>query len=560
MFSFRFFIFAVLALVAFFVGTQFEFKGTSPGDVPEVPIYSSGPQDAAYYDHAYDSALSWEHLEATSAVSPHHLLVDWKIASLFKALGNDQTPTVVLISPNHFSAGQSDAQISLATWNTPYGKLASDRDLIEKFVSQVPFLKNEEDTFLKEHGIFNLTPFVKRSFPNAKVISLALKESLSLAEAQTLGTAIAKIAPQAMVIASVDMSHYLPETVALYHDAVTQHALAAGNCVGKSCGLTLEMDCNSCLNVLFALNKARGSQQWTKIDRDSSMSLIPATPWHENTSHIYGAFTQGQPDATPFAALHFVGDIMLDRGVRKLIDAAGDVDYPWKQIGRYLSGSHLVIGNLEGTVNKQPSTYTYDPPFRFVFDPTFVEAMHKYIDLVSLANNHSSDVGSAGELETNAWLNKMNIPWFGSYRHPSPRYDFEIQDQLFTLLGYHAFQPAEDELVQEIKTAKADGRFVIVMPHWGTEYRTEPDTSQTRLAQLMVDAGADLIIGGHPHVPQALQYVKGVPVVYSLGNFVFDQHMSETWTAQTIGVIIATNKIDIYSLPVFTKDGQPTPL
>ncbi|MEK7665948.1 MAG: AmmeMemoRadiSam system protein B [Patescibacteria group bacterium] len=559
-------IFVILAVFAFLIGALFEnvsleqVTGTSTEDAFSTPTYSSGEYSLEYYDHAYQQAEEWEVLETKSAVSPHHLFVNWKIASLFDAIADEDARTVVLISPNHFFRGKASAQISFGTWDTPYGELESDREVVENLISQAPFVQNEESTFEGEHGIFNLTPFVKRSFPHAKLVAIVVKEEMSLDEAQTLGTTLARLIPDAVVIASVDFSHYLPETVALYHDAVTQRALATGACVGESCGLELEVDCNACLNVLFDVNKARGTQSWNFYDRDSSVSLLPNTPWRENTSHIYGAFTDGAPDTTPFAALHFVGDIMLDRGVRKRIDTADDVGYPWKEMSRYLSGSHLVIGNLEGTVNEQPSTYTYDPPFRFVFDPSFVKEMGKYIDVVSLANNHVSDVGSAGEIETRDWLDELGIPWFGSYRYPSPRYDFEIQGLAFTLIGYHAFQPAEDELVQEIKEAKIEGRLVIVMPHWGTEYREEPDSSQIRLAQLMVDAGADLVVGGHPHVPQDLEYVDGVPVVYSLGNFVFDQSMPETWTAQTIGAIFSESKIEIYSLPVFAKDGQPTPL
>ena len=252
-----------------------------------------------------------------------------------------------------------------------------------------------------------------------------------------------------------------------------------------------------------------------------------------------------------------IGDIMLDRGVRKQIDKAGDVGYPWQKMDRFLSGTDLVIGNLEGTVNEQASSYTYDPPFRFVFDPSYIKEMAKYVDVVSLANNHALDVGSAGELESNKWLDEFGVPWFGSYRHPTPRYDTEINGFKLTFIGYHAFQPAEDELIAEIKTSKSEGRYVIVMPHWGTEYSATPDSTEKRLAKLMVEAGADLIVGGHPHVAQGSEIIDGTEVVYSLGNFVFDQEIPETWTALTVGVIITDDETKIYLLPVATRYGQP---
>ncbi|MFA6132342.1 MAG: AmmeMemoRadiSam system protein B [Patescibacteria group bacterium] len=494
-----------------------------------------------------------------SAVSPHHLLAIDGITDLFSVVGSLDVKTVVVISPNHFSTGHSPAQISLGSWPTPYGDLETDQNAVEKLLADVSVLKNEEKTFEKEHGVTALTPFIKEYFPNAKIVALAIHDKLSAEEAKVLTEAIANDLPSAFVIGSADMSHYLPHYAAIFHDEITERTIARG-CQDELCQVDLEVDSNNVISMLMQINRARGTEIFSLTGHTDALTLTGSDNWEENTSHLLGYFTKGEPADDDFISLHFVGDIMLDRGTRKQIDAADDVGYPWAKMDRFLDGTDFVVGNLEGTVNEQPSTYTYDPPFRFVFDPTYVEEAKKYLDAVSLANNHASDVGSAGELETHTWLEKIGLPWLGSYLNSTMRYDTTIGDWPISFIGYHAFQPNEKALLAEIAAAKADGNFVIVMPHWGTEYVTSPDSSEKRLAKLIVEAGADLVIGGHPHVPQGGEVIGDTPVWYSLGNFVFDQSIPETWTGLTAGVIISDSQIEIHLLPVFTKNSQPTPM
>jgi AmmeMemoRadiSam system protein B len=527
-----------------------------PASEEVVPKYSSGYQTKEFFDNAYDGSGEGAYgADAISAISAHHLLIADEIARLFNSVGDKKTKQVVLLSPNHFSVGVSAAQITKESWDTPYGILETDSKAVDVLLDTVEVLKDEDLAFENEHGIGALTPFIKRSFPDAKLIPIILHESLSDEDAKELGGQIAELFPNAFVIASIDMSHTLPEHTQEYHDAVTQMVIASGDS-----DVDLEIDSNASLKTLFAFNEAKESQFWNQTHHGSSLEMGAASDWRENTSHILGYFTDGASEGQNFMSMHVVGDIMLDRGVRKQIDAAGDAHYPWDEMTRFLSGSHLRIGNLEGTVNEQPSTYTYDPPFRFVFDPSYVEEMAKYVDVVSLANNHASDVGSSGERETHDWLDGMGIPWFGSWANPTPRYDTTVNDFNLTFIGYHQFQPNEALLKEEIARADEEGRFVIVMPHWGAEYIHTPGSSQKYLAKLMVDAGADLIIGGHAHVVQGIQEIDGVPIVYSLGNFVFDQEIPQTWNAVTAGVILDGDSVTIQLMPVYTRYGQPTPL
>jgi poly-gamma-glutamate synthesis protein (capsule biosynthesis protein) len=445
-------------------------------------------------------------------------------------------------------------QTTYGNWQTPYGILKTDDDAVRSIARAVG-ASIEPETFVGEHGISALTPFIKRSFKHAKIIPIILHDAVSEENVEVLGRTIAKNFPRAVVIASADMSHYLPNYTAMYHDEVTLNALASGGC--DRC--ELEVDANSVLRTLFVVNRERKNETWNLTHHNSSIGLGAASVPEQNTSHILGYFTKGKPSSEPFAAIHVVGDIMLDRDVRKKIEKEGS-DAPWKNMHRFLSGSHAVVGNLEGTVSDALSDHAYEAPYRFIFDPKSVEAMKPYVDFVSLANNHAGDRLMEGEIQTLTELARLGIPWFGSYQNGLLRMDQTIGDTQITFIGYHAFVPNEQVLAQEIRAAKSDGRFVIVYPHWGTEYAPLPDSQQKRLATEMAQAGADLVIGGHPHVAQGIDLVEKTPVAWSLGNFIFDQPMPETFLALTIGVIVKPQAIELFLLPVSTKDGEPAAL
>ncbi|MFA6131226.1 MAG: AmmeMemoRadiSam system protein B [Patescibacteria group bacterium] len=527
-------------------------------EISDHPVYSSGSQTIEFFDSAYDQAENLPAVKTQSLISAHHLIVAKEIATLFESVSSGDVKTIILVSPNHLHVGISPAQVSYGDWETPYGLVEGTKNA-EKLVMDGGVIAHEEMAAPGEHGIGALTPFIARSFPKAKIIPLIIDDALTDEEAKEVVETLYDVVPNALLIASMDMSHYLPHTAAAYHDAVTSACLDRGEACLSS--VDLEVDANAVLSVLGAWNSLQATEVWSETYHGDTISMGLANAAEDNTSHILGYFGSGLPEYASFASIHFVGDIMLDRGVRKAIDAAGgDVNYPWQYVDRFLSGSHLRVGNLEGTVNEQESTYTYDPPFRFVFDPSFVEAMKPFIDVVSLANNHVWDVGRTGETETHTWLDALEIPWFASYNSPIPRYDQAIGGIPVTLIGYHTFVPDEATLLEMIATAHEEGRFVIVLPHWGVEYEHEPQTYQRNLAEAMIDAGADLIMGGHAHVPQGIEVIDGVPVIYSLGNFVFDQEIFETWKALTAGVIITDDSIEIHLLPVTTNLKAPEPM
>lgn len=173
------------------------------------------------------------------------------------------------------------------------------------------------------------------------------------------------------------------------------------------------------------------------------------------------------------------------------------------------------------------------------------------VDIVSLANNHAYDYGEVSLLDTLDILEQAGVPYVGAGRNLEeavrPIYylvgDYKIAvlsaTQIERTSSPHTrgatentpgvFRCLETELLEEkIREAKEECDFVIVYIHWGTESTTELDWRQRDHTPLYVEAGADIIIGDHPHCLQEIGYVNGVPVIYSLGNFWFNSRTQDS--------------------------------
>ena len=174
----------------------------------------------------YSGILKPDTVEATpqkvyGAIVSHHFYAERQIAGLFQALGAQDPKTIVVIGPNHFGAGTGRAQISGWSYKTPWGDLATDKELYEKLLA-TGLVKNEETTFEREHSISVLVGFIKHQFPEAKFLPIVIKRNYSLLEAQNLAEGLRRLLPEdSLVIASVDFSHHVTNQVAQSQDRKT---------------------------------------------------------------------------------------------------------------------------------------------------------------------------------------------------------------------------------------------------------------------------------------------------------------------------------------------------
>lgn len=259
--------------------------------------------------------------------------------------------------------------------------------------------------------------------------------------------------------------------------------------------------------------------------------------------------TVATPPTEP-AHLLFVGDIMLARGVEWRIGKTS-LTYPLSDIVEYLSAPDLTIGNFEGTIRNTPNQEL--DGFTFDTTPAIAQTVADAgIDFVSLSNNHSDNYGSAVVDSTRSTITSLGMTPFGD---PYTSKDFighaTINGIAMSFIGFHAFGEEPESIIDAINAEKAAGNFVIVFPHWGNEYQDTPSPAQTDAAHLFIDAGADAIIGAHPHVIQTYENYKGVPIIYSLGNFLFDQDWSiPTQQGLTLGFDIDTDSITMTFVPI----------
>lgn len=238
----------------------------------------------------------------------------------------------------------------------------------------------------------------------------------------------------------------------------------------------------------------------------------------------------------PFRAV-FVGDIMLDGGPGHYLSTTGD---PFAEFDVLFRLADCVVGNLECAITTEGRAE--DKPFTFLGLPSAIPVLKRHFTALSLANNHACDWGKEGFLDQLERFEQAKLGYFGGGRNAKEaRRPFMVErnGRRAALLGYNDFPPKsfaagktkpgiawlhEKKIVADLRAARAEhgADFVLLMLHWGEEETNEPTAEQKELAHRLIDAGADAIVGAHPHVIQPLETYRGKPIFYSLGNFVFD--------------------------------------
>lgn len=240
----------------------------------------------------------------------------------------------------------------------------------------------------------------------------------------------------------------------------------------------------------------------------------------------------------PMVSIVFAGDIMLDEGPGKVVKEGRD---PFAPFAAILDAADIRVGNLECVVATKGSA-EQGKPYTFRAHPRTLKFLKRHFDALGLANNHSGDYGPQAFAEMLDLLNRQKIAYFGGGSNLAQAHTpllIERKGLKIALLGYNEFFPrsfeadfdkpgiawSEDEQVLlDIANARTNyhADIVITFMHWGWEHETLSSPRQRQLARLMIDAGADAVVGGHPHVVQDIEQYHGKPIVYSLGNFVFD--------------------------------------
>ena len=272
---------------------------------------------------------------------------------------------------------------------------------------------------------------------------------------------------------------------------------------------------------------------------------------------------------TDSVSVTITGDILLDRGVRKVIEQKGTDAVFSPFVDSVFQSSDIVIGNLEC-----PATKIKEPSFKqFIFraEPEWLFTLKQHgITHLNLANNHSVDQGRAGLVDTRENVVSAGMIPIGAGRTmeeaarpvlltSSPRKVYVLASLQLALenFAYLSEKPSvsqEDfdtlvERVRHLRSSEPDS-YIIVTLHWGGEHTLQPVTIQRVRAHQLIDAGADALIGHHTHTLQTIEEYKGKPIYYSIGNFIFDQRKPVNSKACMVKLTITKESSHVETIPV----------
>jgi poly-gamma-glutamate synthesis protein (capsule biosynthesis protein) len=263
------------------------------------------------------------------------------------------------------------------------------------------------------------------------------------------------------------------------------------------------------------------------------------------------------PDEQLPVKLVMVGDIMMDRGVKRSIDAnfGGDFSVLFANT-QYLKDADIAFGNLEGPIAE--SGRNVGSRFSFRMMPVVAGTLGDAgFDVVSFANNHVGDWDRSAFDETLLQLKEAQIQYAGAGTNYADATTPRVIDVRGMKIGFLAatdvgpnwlkatdtkpgiLLASDPKLPEIIATAKQSVDILVMSFHWGNEY-SPANARQQKFAYTSIDAGADIVVGHHPHVMEKVEEYNGKLIYYSLGNYIFDQYFSE----HTMRGMVATVTID----------------
>lgn len=268
------------------------------------------------------------------------------------------------------------------------------------------------------------------------------------------------------------------------------------------------------------------------------------------------------------------GDVIPARGVNWTVVSKKDFAYPFRETADYLNKGDITLINLEAPLIENCPLLSSG--FTFCGDKRHVEGLiFAGVDVINLANNHIGNFGTSGISQTKTLLDQNSILWSG-FGNLAIK---EIKGTKFGFLGYNGVGQKinREQVTKEVSESKQKVDVLIISIHWGDEYVAIPQKAPgvapddpIEVGHLLIDSGADLVIGNHPHWIQGVEFYKpkGLPntsdqdklITYAHGNFIFDQTWSEETQEGVIGTYTFYNKqlVNVGYLPIVVdKNYQP---
>ena len=287
--------------------------------------------------------------------------------------------------------------------------------------------------------------------------------------------------------------------------------------------------------------------------------------------------TKPEETTSESTTLIFAGDVLFNNWFTANYDKGGIEKVVEPVLLKQLQEADIFMVNNEFPFSNR-GTAMEDKQYTFRCDPKYVTALQEMgVDIVTLANNHALDFGREALSDTFTTLDNAGIKYAGAGETAERAYELQVIEKNGKKFGFLAASrvvPVADwkveieapgmltayddtKLVQLIEEAKNSCDFLSVYLHWGIERDIYPQDYQTKIAKDCVEAGADVIIGAHPHCLQGITYIEGKPVFYSLGNFVFGYNIDQT---MALKVLVGENGEVSYQIIPAYASGATTQL
>ncbi|MDN2565924.1 AmmeMemoRadiSam system protein B [Aquibium sp. A9E412] len=514
-----------LALVA--AGRAGAAPACPPGDRPFARFHLS----TALFDAAIEKAgpVAPHPTRLTGLTVPHHMLAGHLIARGVAAAGAGRYRRIVLLAPDHFFAADAPFATTARDFDTVYGRVATDGAAARALLTAGGGLVEESCLFAREHGVRAILPFLKRQFPDARVLPVAIAIGARRDAWDRLAEALAPLVDgDTLVVQSSDFSHYHPQHAARRFDQQTLNLIAAGD-LEQIAGLS-QPDHVDSLGALYL-------QTRLQRERHGAVPLVLASEnaqqyadHHvaETTSYMVVAYAPQHgsppPPGDAVARYYLAGDTLFGRAMVAALLPEANAERVAAAVLAATGGAPLVV-NLEGVV--LPNVPEGLDHMTLAMNAELTVAWLKRLNVaaVGLANNHAMDLGAAGYRETRAALAAAGLAAFG----PGERVDLpHLSVAGFTDLS--STGPQKVDLLAaadfDVLAAAPADRPLVAFIHWGREYVAVPGPRERLLADRLRLAGAGAIVGAHPHVasdgPVALAGGETL-LHHSLGNFLFDQ-------------------------------------
>lgn len=289
------------------------------------------------------------------------------------------------------------------------------------------------------------------------------------------------------------------------------------------------------------------------IKKDNGSLFVFSLPKTTAATRI----TRKQANIFPHVSIAAVGDIMFGNHTIEYLEKNGN-SYPFDSTCSVLRSAGLTLGNLEGPFSE--SGVKFDKKFNFKIPPKYADGLITAgFDVVTLANNHILDYGITGLKSTFAALDSIGLAYCGAGLNLTAANQPAVIEKngcRIALFGYSMTYPDEfwaadssagtcfpyDNLMESnIHNADTTADFVIVNIHWGAESSNYPKQYQKKIARKAIDAGADLVLGHHPHVLQGLEIYKNRLIAYSLGNFTFSSYSRKATESMILKIFLTAN-------------------